>query len=43
VAGDIDGAVESFRRAVAADPANVRARNLLALALQDQQRVGAQR
>ena len=43
VAGDFDEAVESFRRALKADPANVRARDLLALALADQQRVTAER
>ena len=42
-AGDFDGAVNSFRRALTADPTNVRARDLLALALEDQQRVGAGR
>ena len=42
-AGDLGGAVESFRRALTVDPTNVRARDLLALALEDQQRVGAGR
>jgi tetratricopeptide (TPR) repeat protein len=43
VAGDLDQAVDLFRRAQAADPANPRARDLLALALKDQQRVAAER
>jgi Flp pilus assembly protein TadD len=42
-AGNLDAAVESFRRALAADPANTAAGNLLALALRDQQRVAAAR
>jgi len=41
--GDFDQAVTSFRRAVALDPSNARARDLLALALKDQQRVAAAR
>jgi protein O-mannosyl-transferase len=36
-AGDLDGAVETFRRAVQLDPANTRARDLLGMALKDQQ------
>jgi protein O-mannosyl-transferase len=43
VAGDFDEAVKLFRRAVAVDPANARARDLLALALEDQQRAAAGR
>jgi tetratricopeptide (TPR) repeat protein len=36
VAGDINAAVDAFRRATAADPASARARELLGLALTDQ-------
>ena len=43
VAGDFDEAVKLFRRAVAVDPASARARDLLALALEDQQRAAAGR
>ena len=41
--GDFDEAVKAFRRAVALDPASARARDLLALALKDQERVASAR
>ena len=40
LAGDFDEAVKLFRRALVVDPANARVKDLLALALEDQQRVG---
>ena len=43
VAGDLDEAVNSFRRALTIDPANQTASKLLALAIDDQKRVGAAR
>ena len=43
VAGDLDEAVNSFRRALTIDPANQTASKLLALAIDDQKRVGAPR
>jgi Flp pilus assembly protein TadD len=43
VSGDLDEAVTSFRRAAAVDPSNEKARQLLALALEDQRRVAAAR
>jgi tetratricopeptide (TPR) repeat protein len=43
VAGDFDEAVKFFRRAAAADPANVKARDLLEMALKDQRQVAAER
>jgi tetratricopeptide (TPR) repeat protein len=42
-AGDINAAVEAFRRATELDPANEGARNLLAIALKDQQAAAAVR
>ena len=41
--GDFDEAVNAFRRAVTLEPTNPRARDLLELALKDQQRVAAER
>ena len=43
VAGDLDGAVNAFRRALTIDPANATASKLLTLAIDDQKRVGAAR
>jgi len=43
MAGDFDEAVKSFRRAVALDPASARAKDLLALALEDQRRAASAR
>jgi Flp pilus assembly protein TadD len=42
-AGDINAAVDAFRRATELDPANEGARNLLAIALKDQQAAEAAR
>jgi tetratricopeptide (TPR) repeat protein len=42
-AGDIDAAVDAFRRATELDPANQGARNLLAIALKDQQAAASAR
>jgi len=42
-AGDIDAAVDAFRRATELEPANETARNLLAIALSDQQAAAAAR
>ena len=43
VAGDLDEAVNAFRRALTIDPANETASKLLALAIDDQKRAGAAR